>query len=440
VTGSLSGYSMSVTIDYGLGDVTHLSGTVDPAGTTASGTWENTDGTSGTWSITPTPPAGPAVDVSGSWDTLIDGAAGEAVVLTMAGDGTITGTSGSGTVTGSLSGYTIELSIDYGSGDVTDLSGTVNPAGTTASGTWENTDGSSGDWSITPTPPASPAVDVSGSWDTMFDGTAHDTVILAMAFDGTITGMWGTYVTTGGVTGYSIEMSIAYAPGGVTDLSGTVDPAGDSASGTWVDTDGTSGAWSISPTPPAVDVLDVSGSWDTMIDGVADETVILTMAFDGAVTGTSDTGTVTTGSITGYSMNITIDHGSGDVTHFSGIIDPVAATASGTWENADGSTGAWSITPTPPAADVTGTWDVTVDGESVDPVILAMDAEGLVTGTSIGETIAGRVSGYTMNLIVDDGSGVLMHFSGTLNVAETDAAGTWLDTIDVTGVWTATKN
>lgn len=99
------------------------------------------------------PPAPPEVDVTGSWDVEVEFMtvwyAWGTATLTMAVDGTVTGTLGSDTVTGRVSGYTINLTLDDGFGYKVYLSGTVDPSGTSAAGTWHDTDGDGGDWVVT---------------------------------------------------------------------------------------------------------------------------------------------------------------------------------------------------------------------------------------------------------------------------------------------------
>jgi hypothetical protein len=52
VTGRVSGYNISLTVDYGGGYRGFVTATIDPSGSPATGTWVDSDGFSGTWGAT----------------------------------------------------------------------------------------------------------------------------------------------------------------------------------------------------------------------------------------------------------------------------------------------------------------------------------------------------------------------------------------------------
>jgi len=99
--------------------------------------------------------------------------------------------------------------------------------------------------------------------------------------------------------------------------------------------------------------------------------------------------------------------------------------------------------PAPPAVDVTGSWDVSVEYLGswfpLGATTLVMAGDGTVTGTAGGDPVSGLVSGYGINLTVDHGSGYFTYLSGTVDVSETSADGTWHDTDSDSGDWVATK-
>jgi hypothetical protein len=133
-----------------------FTGTV--SGGSVSGSWEGTvlgQPESGTWRADLVTRA--ILDVSGSWTvfwTEQGGQSGTATVaISMAADGLITGTYDPGyepvaTASGRLYGYGLTLSV-VESGRTIYFDATVEETGTTASGSWFDSDGYSGDWQAT---------------------------------------------------------------------------------------------------------------------------------------------------------------------------------------------------------------------------------------------------------------------------------------------------
>ncbi len=84
----------------------------------------------------------------------------------------------------------------------------------------------------------------------------------------------------------------------------------------------------------------------------------------------------------------------------------------------------------PPAVDVTGDWNVRSEWEGFwsgwDVVTLTMEEDGTVSGTYLGGSVTGSVSGYNVNLTVDSPDPI--YINATLNTAGTaSTSGTWHD-------------
>ena len=154
-TGTVSGASVSYTISNALATITST-GTV--SGGHMEGSWQGTalgQPVSGTWRAELASRA--IVDVSGNWSidwTESGGLSGTAAAaLTMAADGTITGTYDPGygpavAVTGRLHGYALTLTVEESDRTIV-IDATVAATGTSASGTWFDSDGYSGGWEAT---------------------------------------------------------------------------------------------------------------------------------------------------------------------------------------------------------------------------------------------------------------------------------------------------
>ncbi|MHC4251762.1 MAG: hypothetical protein ACYS9X_21795 [Planctomycetota bacterium] len=98
--------------------------------------------------------------------------------------------------------------------------------------------------------------------------------------------------------------------------------------------------------PPAPPKVDVTGTWEVVVDygGIPlIYTGALVMAPDGAVTGTVG-GDAVTGRVSGYGINLTVNHGSGYLTYLSGIVDASETSADGTWSDTGGAGGDWVAT------------------------------------------------------------------------------------------------
>ena len=154
-TGTVSGASVSYTISNALATITST-GTV--SGGYVAGSWDGTvlgQPESGTWRADLVTRA--IVNVSGNWSidwTESGGLSGTAAAaLTMAADGTITGTYDPGygpavAVTGRLHGYALTLTVEESDRTIV-IDATVAATGTSASGTWFDSDGYSGGWEAT---------------------------------------------------------------------------------------------------------------------------------------------------------------------------------------------------------------------------------------------------------------------------------------------------
>ena len=94
---------------------------------------------------------------------------------------------------------------------------------------------------------------------------------------------------------------------------------------------------------------------------------------------------------------------------------------------------------TPPAVEISGTWDVGSWYETWEfnaVAVITMDAEGNVSGTYDSDPVSGSLHGFSLTLTVSWSDPV--YVNATVNANGDSATGNWHDSTD-SGSWTATK-
>jgi len=206
---------------------------------------------------------------------------------------------------------------------------------------------------------------------------------------------------------------------------------------------------------------DVTGVWNLYytpdLTGVESAASVVALVQNGTTfTGTADAEGIT-GTVSGSSVTAEIyvaNNGSGywERTTFLGTVTGghmegtfVAETAPvGTPTASASATGTWRAElVTRALVNVTGTWTVTFEwGGSWSPgndAVLAMAADGTVTGTYGSSTITGTVHGYDLDMTIDDGAGYVIWVDATVDGMLNHASGTWLDSDGDGGDWVADR-
>ncbi len=167
-------------------------------------------------------------------------------VFTQAG-GSLSGTTPlNQPITGSVSESTVTFSWVGSDGATYDYNGEIETNGTTMSGTWTSTNGQSGTWHAIVN--ASPAVDITGNWNTFHttNGTPGEQGPDLFVFTQSGNGISGTAIQgsqlKGTISSLTITFSWVGSDGATYIYTGTVS-GGTTMSGTWTATNGQAGTW-----------------------------------------------------------------------------------------------------------------------------------------------------------------------------------------------------
>lgn len=153
ITGTIKGLDINFSWVGSDRAVYSYSGSISADGSTMSGNWSTDNGQSGSWNAIIN--LGASVHITGTWNTYQTavGSAAEqgpnSFVFVQTGD-LLVGTTQQGqkpiTGTGAISRFTMVFFWAGSDGIIYTLTGTINSAMTTMSGTWTNSKGASGNW------------------------------------------------------------------------------------------------------------------------------------------------------------------------------------------------------------------------------------------------------------------------------------------------------